>query len=93
MPAIPCKPFTPRLFAKDEEYFIAFFSAAVSGTTDPDRQFHATAARIFSEKTSLRRRVDQFADANAPERKALSSLLAELEARAWLGGMIPDVGK
>lgn len=30
--------------------------------------------------------------AGSPERKALTDRLAELEARIWLGGMLPDIG-
>lgn len=33
------------------------------------------------------------ADADSPERKALTARLAELDARAWLAGMLPDIAK
>lgn len=48
-------------FAKDEEYFVAFLSAAVSGTTDPSRQVHPVAGRILEKQASLRARIDRAA--------------------------------
>ena len=48
-------------FAKDEEYFVAFLSSAVSGTTDPSKQIHPVAARILEKQTSLRARIERAA--------------------------------
>lgn len=48
-------------FARDEEYFVAFLSAALSGSTDPDKQLHPRAARIFEAQSSLRARIEKSA--------------------------------
>lgn len=48
-------------FAKDEEYFVAFLSAAVSGSTEPDKQIHPIAARIFQKQGALRARIERAA--------------------------------
>ena len=48
-----------RRFALDEEYFAAFLSAVVSGSTVPDRQVLPSAASIFRAKSSLRVRIDR----------------------------------
>lgn len=44
-------------FSKDEQYFVAFLSAVVSGSTDPAEQRHPNAARIFETQPALRARI------------------------------------
>jgi hypothetical protein len=46
-------------FSGDEEYFVAFLSAVVSGSTQPTHQVHQTAARIFENQSMLRARIDR----------------------------------
>ena len=46
-------------FALDEEYFAAFLSAVVSGSTVPDRQVLPSAASIFRANSNLRDRIDR----------------------------------
>lgn len=46
-------------FSNDEEYFVAFLSAVISGTTDPVKQRHPNAARIFEQQPALRARIDK----------------------------------
>ena len=48
-----------RVFALDEEYFAAFLSAVVSGSTEPDHQGLPSAASIFRENRNLRNRIDR----------------------------------
>ena len=45
-------------FSQDEEYFAAFMGAILSGTTQPERQKVRTARRVFTENTSLRKRIE-----------------------------------
>ena len=44
-------------FSRDEQYFVAFLSAVLSGSTEPDAQFHPGAAQIFENQPALRARV------------------------------------
>ena len=46
-------------FALDEEYFAAFLSAIVSGSTEPDRQVLPSATIIFRVNENLRDRIDR----------------------------------
>jgi len=45
-------------FALDEEYFAAFLSAVLSGSTEPDDQVLPSAANSFRENNGLRERID-----------------------------------
>ena len=45
-------------FSRDEEYFAAFLGAVLSGSTEPEAQKTATAARIFRHSEALRKRID-----------------------------------
>jgi hypothetical protein len=46
-------------FSLDEEYLAAFLGAVLSGSTEPDRQRLATAARVFREDGNLKARIDR----------------------------------
>lgn len=46
-------------FALDEEYFAAFLSAVISGSTKPDDQVLPSAANSFKTNEGLRDRIDQ----------------------------------
>jgi hypothetical protein len=46
-------------FSGDEQYFAAFLSVVVSGTTDPARQAHPPAARILENQPALRSRIER----------------------------------
>lgn len=46
-------------FSKDEQYFGAFLSCVVSGTTDPDKQFNVSAAAVLRNSPALRSMIDQ----------------------------------
>lgn len=48
-------------FSGDEEYFVAFLSAAISGSTDPDKQLHPRAVDIFRTQSALRARIEKSA--------------------------------
>ena len=45
-------------FAQDEEYFAALLAAVLAGSTDPDKQTTARAARLFRRQPNLRARID-----------------------------------
>jgi hypothetical protein len=46
-------------FSLDEEYFVAFLSAVLSGSTDPEDQKIQSAARILSENSALQGRLNR----------------------------------
>lgn len=46
-------------FALDEEYFAAFLSAVISGSTEPDDQVLTSAANSFGKNNGLRERIDR----------------------------------
>jgi hypothetical protein len=48
-------------FSSDEQYFVAFLSAVMTGSTDPDSQYHPGAARLFKTKPLLRSRIEKSA--------------------------------
>lgn len=64
------RPFPPQLpvveicmdcnvgFSLDEQYFVAFLGAVLSGTTDPEQQKSEVAARTLESNPSLRARID-----------------------------------
>lgn len=64
-----------------------------------DPGFAASDVDVSDDRAELRRLADQLkeraaalsADTNSPERKKLTDRLAELEARSWLEGMLPDI--
>ena len=45
-------------FRKNEEYLVAFLSVVISGTTDPELQVSASAARILRHNTQLRAEIE-----------------------------------
>ena len=52
-----CRPCNAA-FAQDEEYFAALLAAVLAGSTDPDKQTTARAARLFRRQPNLRARID-----------------------------------
>lgn len=46
-------------FSTDEEYFVALLGAALAGSTEPSRQSHATAARVFDRNKKLRAAIER----------------------------------
>jgi hypothetical protein len=46
-------------FSLDEEYLAAFLSAVLTGSTEPERQRHPSAARILQRNPKLRARIDR----------------------------------
>lgn len=69
-------------------------SHADAGVSADDLDAARATTELERLATQLKERATALgADLNAPERKALSARLAELEARSWLGGMIPDIVK
>ncbi len=46
-------------FSKDEQYTGAFLSCVVSGTTDPEKQFNASASSALRKSSALRSMIDQ----------------------------------
>lgn len=46
-------------FSKDEDYFVAFLSSVISGTTDPEQQVHPSAKGILRHTPKLRERIDK----------------------------------
>ena len=46
-------------FSLDEEYFSAFLSVVLSGTTDPDKQVISHAAKTLSHANALRRMIEE----------------------------------
>jgi hypothetical protein len=53
-----CKPCNSS-FSLDEQYFVAFLSAVLSGTTDPAMQIFQSAARSLSRVLKLRERIER----------------------------------
>ena len=47
-----------RSFSRDEQYLAAFLGAVLSGSTEPEGQKTATAARTFRHSEALRKRID-----------------------------------
>lgn len=45
-------------FSRDEEYFAAFLSSVISGTTDPGQQKNPKATKILSRSGGLRNRIE-----------------------------------
>ena len=45
-------------FSADEAYVVAFLSSVLSGSTEPDRQHSASAARSLAKNAGLRARID-----------------------------------
>jgi hypothetical protein len=46
-------------FSLDEQYAVAFLSCVLAGSTDPDKQSNASAARALADSPALRARIDQ----------------------------------
>src|SRR6266704_6655675 len=46
-------------FSLDEQYFIAFLSSVLSGSSDPAAQANASAARSLSKSAALRERIER----------------------------------
>jgi hypothetical protein len=46
-------------FSRDEEYFVAFLGAVLSGTTEPDKQVLLAAARILTRSPALRASIER----------------------------------
>lgn len=46
-------------FSKDEEYFVAFLSSVISGSTNPEQQIHPNAKGILLHTPKLRERIDK----------------------------------
>jgi hypothetical protein len=46
-------------FSRDEQYTVAFLSCVLAGSTDPERQGNASAARALSGSSALRAMIDQ----------------------------------
>jgi hypothetical protein len=53
-----CKPCNTG-FSLDEEYLVAFLGAVTAGSSDPDRQAKANAARILNRNPKLRARIER----------------------------------
>jgi hypothetical protein len=58
LPTIPTCDECNNGFSKDEEYFSAFLSATLSGTSKPDQQINDKAAKILARQKSLRARIE-----------------------------------
>jgi hypothetical protein len=59
LPVIPVCKSCNTGFSLDEEYFSALLGAALSGTTEPERQPLPSAARILERNPKLRARIDR----------------------------------
>jgi hypothetical protein len=46
-------------FSLDEQYVVTFLSCVLAGSTDPDKQPNASAARALSDSLALRTRIEQ----------------------------------
>ncbi|KAA1054434.1 hypothetical protein [Azospirillum argentinense] len=46
-------------FSKDEQYFVAFLSSVISGTTEPNAQLSPAAERILRDNERLRARIER----------------------------------
>ncbi|MER8549919.1 hypothetical protein [Mesorhizobium sp. M0684] len=46
-------------FSRDEQYAVAFLSCVLAGSTDPEKQRNASAARALTESAALRAMIDQ----------------------------------
>jgi hypothetical protein len=53
-----CKPCNSG-FSRDEQYFVAFLSSVLAGSTDPTTQTNASATRSLSKSPKLRERIDR----------------------------------
>jgi hypothetical protein len=53
-----CKPCNTG-FSLDEEYLVAFLGAVIAGSSDPERQAEANAARILNRNPKLRARIER----------------------------------
>ncbi|MCQ8279964.1 hypothetical protein NFI95_16095 [Acetobacteraceae bacterium KSS8] len=46
-------------FSLDEQYTVTFISCVLAGSTDPERQLNASAARALADSSALRARIEQ----------------------------------
>lgn len=46
-------------FSRDEQYAVSFLSSVLSGTTDPEKQINASAARAMIDSPALRSMIEQ----------------------------------
>lgn len=53
-------------FSSDEQYFVAFLSAVMTGSTDPASQYHPGAAKLFQSIPLLRSRIEKSAQDQLP---------------------------
>jgi len=50
-------------FSPDEEYLFAFLGSVLTGSTEPERQCHPTAARVLKRNMKLRTRIERSKEA------------------------------
>src|SRR6185437_5356163 len=46
-------------FSLDEQYTVAFLSCVLAGSTDPEKQSNASAARALADSPALRERIER----------------------------------